>query len=215
MALGSNRVRHFRPGVTLPNTWEAYLTQLSKNHRKRCRRWQRGYFDNGRAVVKTAESPEQLTTGLTILQQLHDSRRRSLGDQGVFERPTFRLFHQDAMERLLADERLRLAWIELDGEPIAVEYQLLSTDTVFAYQSGMDPSAAAHSPGSLSIMASIHWAIESGRTNFDFMRGDESYKASWGAAPHATHQAAAFAPGTGRMPFATAFRLPVTKHACG
>jgi CelD/BcsL family acetyltransferase involved in cellulose biosynthesis len=43
-----------------------------------------------------------------------------------------------------------------------------------------------HEPGSLITMATLRRAIERGYRAFDFLRGDESYKAHWRAEPAAS-----------------------------
>ena len=173
--------------VELPTTWDEYLACLSKNHRKRCRRWGRQYFESGQVQLHTAESPADLAEGMALLRQLHSSRRQQLGDSGAFGCETFYAFHSSVMSKMLKAKSLRLAWLSAGNRPIAIEYQFVSDDAVWAYQSGMDPGFADISPGNLSVMASIRWAIEHGKRHFDFMRGDEPYKASWGAAPNPTH----------------------------
>jgi CelD/BcsL family acetyltransferase involved in cellulose biosynthesis len=76
---------------------------------------------------------------------------------------------------------LRLWWTNLDGTPAAIEYTLQSSDTVYFYQSGIEPELSNEHPGWLSTICSFRSAIEQGVRYFDFMRGDEAYKASWGA----------------------------------
>jgi len=60
---------------------------------------------------------------------------------------------------------------------------LSTTDACFMYQGGLDPAKLKQSPGHASVSALIRDAIESGCQYFDFMRGDEPYKAVWGAQP--------------------------------
>ncbi len=94
------------------------------------------------------------------------------------------MFH--VAPRQLAAGRLQLHWLELDGEPIAAEYHLLDGGVLYAYQSGIDPHALRHEPGRMITLALIKRAIEEGRGAFDFLRGDEVYKAHWRAEPRVT-----------------------------
>lgn len=167
--------------LDLPESWEEYLQGLTKNRRKRCRRWTRNYFESGRAKLRVFSEAEQLEEGFAILEELHNRRRRGVGEAGAFEDPLFRAFHRTVAPEMLAAGMLRLNCLELDGRPIAAEYMLVGTDTLFAYQSGIEPDALDDSPGNLSVMVGIQSAIEEGCRRFDFMRGDETYKANWGA----------------------------------
>ena len=73
--------------------------------------------------------------------------------------------------------------MELDGHPLAAEYSFAGDRTVFYYLGGFDPELADEQPGWLSLAASLKRAIEEGYRSFDFLRGDEAYKASWKAQP--------------------------------
>src|SRR5262249_43158778 len=54
---------------------------------------------------------------------------------------------------------------------------------MYAYQCGIDADRLKVQPGELANMAAVRHAIEHGQTAFDFLRGDEPYKAHWRAKP--------------------------------
>ena len=66
--------------------------------------------------------------------------------------------------------------LDLDGQTIAVEYQLLSQGVTYIYQCGVDPRYLSQEPGHLLTAATIKRAIEQGGRAVDFLRGDEPYK---------------------------------------
>lgn len=178
--------------VDLPDTWDEYLATVSKSHRKQLRRFDRRLFASGRAVARGVDCDEQLDRALTILARLHTRRRHALGDAGRFADPRFAAFHRDVAGQLLARGVLRLTWIEFDGQPVAAEYQLAGSDVIYAYQSGIEPTALAHEPGRLAMTATLHAAIADGYRAFDFLRGDEAYKAHWRAQPRPSIDARVF-----------------------
>ena len=49
------------------------------------------------------------------------------------------------------------------------------------YNAGVDPDARDLSPGVVMVAEYARQAIESGRRELDFLRGDEPYKYEWGA----------------------------------
>lgn len=175
-----------RPGprcwvIDLPETWEEYLARLSKSHRKKLKRLGRsGFSGAGTRVCRTVDA-QSLRTGMEILVDLHQRRRRALGDPGCFASPQFSRFLHDAAAALADANRLNLYWVESEGRPLAAEFQLLSETTVYAYQAGMDPARLDRQPGRLTCIAGIRQALGAGRTQFDFLRGDEPYKSQWGA----------------------------------
>lgn len=182
-------VVHRRPGhpcwpVRLPGRWADYLAASSKAHRRRMRRCEQR-FREGRAVMRTVERPEQLPRIAALLVDLHRRRRQRMGKPSCFESPRFFDFHRDAMGSLLAQRRLVLVWVEFDGRPAAVDYALLGNDALYSYQAGVNPDLLGESPGHLGNYALTRMAIERGLPTLDFLRGNEPYKASWGAEPRA------------------------------
>lgn len=169
--------------VTLPGSWEAYLAALSKSHRKQLRRFERRLFATGRARLHAATSEEELGRAFEILVDLHRRRRESLGDRGRFHDRRFIEFHRDVARQFFADGTLQLCWLELDGRPIASEYQIVGGQTVYAYQSGIDPAALGQEPGRLATLAALQAAIAAGHRSYDLLRGNEAYKAHWRARP--------------------------------
>jgi len=180
-----------RPGpncwrVRLPAGWDEYLAMLSKGHRKQLRRLERNIFQRGRGRLHVARCAAELPRAMEILRDLHQQRRRALGDPGCFASPPFAAFHQEVMPLLLARGELRLCWLELDDRPVAAEYQLAGRNVIYAYQSGIDPEALDEEPGRLITLATLRQAIEQGYREVDFLRGDEPYKAHWRARPRPT-----------------------------
>jgi CelD/BcsL family acetyltransferase involved in cellulose biosynthesis len=89
--------------------------------------------------------------------------------------------------KLLELGQLRLSWLELDGTPAAAEYHLVDSTATYAYQGGVDPERLYEEPGRLSTILCLRRAIEEGHKQFDFLRGDEPYKAHWRAVSRPTY----------------------------
>ncbi len=165
----------------LAPTWDEYLTCLSKSRRARTRALLKSAFDSGRAVVHTVADANDFERAFAILIELHQKRRQSIAEAGCFASHRFTQFHREIAGQFLATGRLRLSWIELDGRPLTAEYSFTGGKTVFYYLGGFEPEMAGEQPGWLSLAASLKRAIEEGYRSFDFLRGDEPYKASWRA----------------------------------
>lgn len=175
--------------IALPDSWDAYLKCLSKSRRERVRQLHRRQFDTGRAVIHRAETAADLTRGFDVLVELHQLRRNSLGEPGCFADPAFESFLREVADRFLELGRLRLQWVELEERPIAVQIDLAGGDTVYHYQSGIDPAMEKERPGWLGTSAALKWALDEGYAHFDFLRGDETYKSHWRGEPVATFDA--------------------------
>lgn len=165
----------------LPSDWNQFLATLSKSRRERTRALLRRGVDTGRARVHRVTNQQELDQAFEVLIDLHQKRRNSLDQSGCFSSTRFTAFHRDVAGRFLALGQLRMQWIELDGRPVAAEYSFVGGATVYYYQGGFEPELADERPGWLSFAISLRGAIEEGYQAYDFLRGDEPYKASWGA----------------------------------
>lgn len=169
--------------VSLPAAWEQYVATLCKSHRRKVRAWQRDVFDTGRGVWHTAANSQQWREGWEVFIDLHQRRRRSLGESGCFSSPRFAAFHRDVSRRLLDTGQLRLHWLTLGGRPAAAAYFLAGEGIMYAYQSGMEVELLDEEPGHLAFLAALREAVAGGYQGFDLLRGDEPYKALWRAKP--------------------------------
>ncbi len=169
--------------IDLPPTWAEFLVMQSKSHRKQLRQLDARVLQSERATWRLVTSPADFASAWSTLVDLHQRRRISLGEPGCFASRTWAAFHWDAAQQLLAEGRLRLSLLELDGAPIAAEYHLAGARATFAYQGGVEPSRLDDEPGQLSTICAIKQAIAEGHAHFDLLRGDEPYKAHWRAVP--------------------------------
>jgi hypothetical protein len=172
--------------LELPSSWDDYLASISKSHRKQLRQVERRVLESDRARWHQVASNTDLAVAWDVLVDLHQRRRRSLGEPGCFASRAFHDFHREMTERLLLRGQLRMSWLELDGTPAAAEYHLAQARATYAYQGGVDPDRLGEEPGRLSTILCLRAAIGEGQSRIDFLRGDEPYKAHWRAAPHAT-----------------------------
>jgi CelD/BcsL family acetyltransferase involved in cellulose biosynthesis len=182
---------HERPGlntwrIEFDSDWETYVESLSKSHRKQVRRVDRRLVETGEAQLRVAKTSDELATGLDILVDLHQKRRISLGEPGCFADSRFTGFIRTTAPQLLSHDMLRLCWIELAGKPISVEFQLAGGGVTYAYQAGLDPESLDEEPGRIINIATLKHALQTGQRAFDFLRGDEPYKAHWRAQPKAS-----------------------------
>ena len=180
--------------LQLPETWDELLSGCAKSHRKALRRAARRLDEPHTYTVHHAETQPQLDQGLQILADLHAARWQGRGQSGCFAQPGLMEFHRAATAGLLAADRLHLYWITKNARPIAAEYHLVGDDTLYVYQGGLDPAHLDEEPGHLATLAGARWALDRGLRAIDFLRGDEAYKARWGARPQSCRQWRVVAP---------------------
>jgi CelD/BcsL family acetyltransferase involved in cellulose biosynthesis len=173
--------------LDLPTSWDDYLASVSKSHRKQLRQAERRVIESSRVEWHPVTNAEELEVAWPILVDLHQRRRRSLGEPGCFASRAFHDFHYEVARRMLERGQLRMPWLTLDGTPAAAEYHFADSHATYAYQGGVDPDRLDDEPGRLSTILCLRRAIEEGHKSLDFLRGDEPYKAHWRAEPRATY----------------------------
>jgi CelD/BcsL family acetyltransferase involved in cellulose biosynthesis len=179
---------HRRPGMNcwqleLPVDWDSYVASLGKNMRRDVRRLERELLHTDRVTLHSIARLDELPEAMNILVELHQRRRQMLGEEGCFASARFLGFYRDVVPELLLRGQVQFYWLELDGRPVAAEFQLVGNGMLYFYQAGVDPAAMEHQPGKLINVAILRQAIERGYRGFDFLRGDEPYKARFGARP--------------------------------
>lgn len=161
--------------LDLPSAFDAYVRSLSKSLRYDVRRLEK---QAGRFRIEFAR-PSEASEALASLLDLHGRRWRRRGLPGAFFGRTVK-FQRSFAPDAIAEGRLWLPRIWVDGTLAGALYALRAGRTVAFYQSGFEPGLASLSPGTLLVAATIRRAIEEGCVEFDLLRGDEPYKRRWG-----------------------------------
>ncbi|RWN00839.1 MAG: GNAT family N-acetyltransferase [Mesorhizobium sp.] len=145
--------------------------------RRQLRRALRAAQRRGRVTINRAEAAPEIFLGQLI--RLHDARWAGQGG-GVLTQSAIE-FHRNALPRLAASHLARCWLMEIDGAVVGAYYGFHHHDRAYAYLGGFDPAYASESPGAILIGKAIAEAVQDGAREFDFLRGRESYKYSWGA----------------------------------
>ncbi|MFO0574497.1 MAG: GNAT family N-acetyltransferase [Polyangia bacterium] len=166
------------PFIPLPATWEAYNATLGKNLRANIGRRRRQLAKQFRLELTLADEAS-LDSALTDLFQLHNQRWRERGQSGAFSKEPIQRFHRDVARGFLSGGHLRLHLVRLDGVTRAAFYCFQLGGRVYYYLSGYDPELARYSLGTVTLSEALMAAIREGVTEFDLLRGDETYKYEW------------------------------------
>jgi CelD/BcsL family acetyltransferase involved in cellulose biosynthesis len=107
-------------------------------------------------------------------------RWKEFGESGVLADPHIQAFHREVTPELLDRKVLRFYGLRLEGRLVATLYSFFEREAVYCYLQGFDPAYASLSAGTLLLGAVLEDAISEGKKRVDFLRGQESYKYSWG-----------------------------------
>ncbi|QRK07221.1 GNAT family N-acetyltransferase [Archangium violaceum] len=129
--------------------------------------------------IEKTEAPGALAGPLTDFFRLHAMRWESDGgSQGIRGRGV-EAFHRDATQLLAERGRLRFYTMKVGGQAVASVYGILHRDSFIYFQSGYDPAWRNRSVGLVLVGETFRDALEAGLTEYDFLRGTESYKSDW------------------------------------
>ncbi|MBN2501317.1 MAG: GNAT family N-acetyltransferase [Anaerolineales bacterium] len=166
------------PYIALPADWDSYLAMLDKRDRKKLSRVIR-MADHYHIPVSmyTVEDPNILDA------ELDDFFALMTQDA---EKNAFLTDPMQAQMRAIAHTALEHGWLHLvfvqaGNKKVAAQYDFDYDNRIWAYNSGFSLEDMNLSPGLVLSGKIIQWCIENGRSAFDFMRGDEEYKYSFGA----------------------------------
>jgi CelD/BcsL family acetyltransferase involved in cellulose biosynthesis len=158
----------------LPESIDAYYSMIGKKERHELRRKGRRYEEQiGPATISTDTGAG---FGFDEFVRLH---RLAPGNKGTFmtgERHRF-------FSKLAGQDGWRVDYLDGPGGATACLFGWTDGSDYYLYNSSYDPAFQAASPGQVLLTGMIEHAITEGWGVFDFLKGDEAYKARLGATP--------------------------------
>jgi CelD/BcsL family acetyltransferase involved in cellulose biosynthesis len=174
------------PGITLPESFDAYLASLPTSRRTNLRRRLRN-LDEGELELRVP-AIEELPAAIERWQALRVRQWTAMGKRLTREHTEerFRDFLVDVTTEL-APEGLALVWEFLhDGEVVGSFINFRDSRAFYQYLGGFAPELGRLAIGKVATAEGIRSSIAAGLTYYDFMRGAEPYKYWYGAADHAS-----------------------------
>lgn len=166
------------PFAALPPDWNAYLDSLSANTRQKIRRLMKQIegSDEYRITLATPETIERdLDTLLRFWEIKWTPRKGDLVKSLVRS-------NRAMLTRSFRSDLLYLPTFWKGDQPVAALATLIDRrkGSFLFYMTGRDETFDGPSPGLVLHAHSIRYAIENGFTEYDFLRGNETYKYSFG-----------------------------------
>jgi len=166
------------PFATLPPDWNAYLDGLSANTRQKIRRLLKQFeaSDEYRITVATPETIDRdLDTLLRFWEIKWTPRKGNLV-------PAMIRSNRGMLTRSFKSDLLYLPTLWRGDRPLAALATLIDRRkrSFLFYMTGRDETFDGPPPGVILHAHSIRYAIENGFTEYDFLRGNETYKYSFG-----------------------------------
>ena len=169
----------FRPSlaVPLPGDFDEYLMSIDKKQRHEIRRKMRRAAEsvqNVRWYIVTDESTLDAEAEACCHLMAQDPAKQAFLTQ------TMRTQMKATIHAFFKAGILQMSFLEVDGQKAAGYLNFDYGDRIWVYNSGLDQNFRDLSPGWVLLGYLLQWANENGKTEFDFMRGDEDYKYKFG-----------------------------------
>ena len=165
------------PAVHLPSSWQAYLESLEDRYKQEISRKNRNadsYFlpVDWYIVDKDHDLDQELDDFLELMAN-NVEKEKFLTDQ-------MKKQIKDSAQAAFDEGWLQLAFLIVGDIKAAGYLNFDFNEKIWIYNSGINSVFENLSPGWVLLSKIINWSIEQGKTEVDFMRGDETYKYQYG-----------------------------------
>jgi predicted N-acyltransferase len=165
------------PRIPLNGSFEEYLSRVEKKQRHEIRRKMRRAVESEKdvrfhVIDATANIESEINSFFDLMVQ--DPNKEQFLHPEMREQMTVTI--RNAFER----GYLWLAFLEVEGSKAAASLNFDYKNKLWGYNSGVGREHMELSPGWVLLANVIQWCAENGRSEFDFMRGDEDYKYRFG-----------------------------------
>ncbi len=166
--------------IALPASWDTFLMERPSHFRQKYKYQLNRLSRKGTIRYHAVCTLDELSDRFHDLIDLHQKRWSEKGKAGVFQSEKFLMFHKRFSALALPKGHLQLRFLMLDTTPIAVNYNFVYNNKIYAYQSGMDIHIDKDvSPGILLEGYCVQEAISNGMQEYDFLFGERPYKKRW------------------------------------
>ncbi|MFL6416908.1 MAG: GNAT family N-acetyltransferase [Bryobacteraceae bacterium] len=165
--------------VEFARDFEDYWQRRSSDIRRNVRR----YHDKAEKVGPVSFVVDCNATPDTVnaLLILHTARWRSRGEPGMVEANHSADFMRAAGAKLAEQGLVRVFTLRWCERVVAAILAFSWIGKLYGYFSALDPEHESLGFGKYLLYRSIRYGHETGHTHWNFLRGDEPYKKSWGA----------------------------------
>mgnify|MGYP000212140522 CR=1 FL=1 len=168
-----NDVPDVSPSMTLPGSWDEYLSILDRKARHELKR-------KFRRLESVSFSFSVALNPLDNLPEFFRLHKASTLEKDTFMSPLMERFFTQITTNL-GREVVQLMFLKIEDVNVAATISFLYKGEYWLYNSGFDRNYTHLSVGFLLKAQTIRWAIENKFKKYNFLRGNERYKYELGA----------------------------------
>jgi CelD/BcsL family acetyltransferase involved in cellulose biosynthesis len=159
--------------MDLPHTWDEYLATLDGKQRHEVRRKLRRLWKAGNVEHHCVQIGQEVEDYMATFLKLFSLSR---DDKADFMTAQMESFFRSLAKAMAEVGLLRFGAIELDAQPVAMTIGFDYEDSHYLYNSAYDPQFNYLSVGLLCKVLCLKESIENGKSKWDFLKGNETYK---------------------------------------
>jgi CelD/BcsL family acetyltransferase involved in cellulose biosynthesis len=167
------------PYLEIDQTWPEYERSLSRNVRGDAKRRLRRLQELGVITTDVDDGSERLEELLTEGFRIEASGWKGSARSAIASQPQTETFYRSVARWAAARGWLRLAFLRLDGVPIAFHYCLEHEGTHYFIKGGHDSDYSKFSPGKVLTHSMLSRAFSIGLSNYEFLGGEDAWKLRW------------------------------------
>lgn len=164
------------PYMKLPATWDELEDRLTGSYRRSLRRKARKADETGRVDFEFGgRTPQDVDAAFEVSRHTWQHEAGT----GLASRPDIETFYRGLASEAADREWLELAFLTVDGEPAAYEYNLRYDGTLYNLKLGYHQGHRDLSPGLVLKRRVLRRTIEQGLDVYDLLGEAEPYKMHW------------------------------------
>jgi CelD/BcsL family acetyltransferase involved in cellulose biosynthesis len=167
------------PFVQLDGEFEEYERKLSRNRRRGLRRRRKRLAEQGEVNFTVHDGSEGLDSLLAELFAIEASGWKGERGTAIASQPDTLRFYTEVARWAASRGMLRLAFLRLDGKPIACDYAIEHDDAWYTLKAGYDERYKAYGPGALLFHEELAECTRRGVTCVHLLGDCDSFKLSW------------------------------------
>lgn len=167
------------PFVAVEGDWDSYERGLSKNRRRSIRRRRCQLEELGQVRVDIHEGGPGLEGALEEALHVEASGWKGQQATAIASRPETRRFYLDIAHWAAERGWMRLAFLRLDGRPLAFDYAIEHSGRCYSLKAGYDAAFRSYGPGVLLLHLTLARAFSEGLSSYELLGADDPYKHDW------------------------------------
>jgi CelD/BcsL family acetyltransferase involved in cellulose biosynthesis len=173
---------------------DAYEASLDRHVMSETRRRRRRLSEQGELTFDVQDGRERLEALLEEGFRVEASGWKGEAGTAILSQEQTRRFYTEIARWCAEQGWLRLAFLRLDGRPIAFQYLIEYDGVLSQLKGGFDEAYRKFAPGTLLLQDVIARAFESDARTYEFLGAMEAFKLEWATGHHDRRLLQAFAP---------------------